>query len=92
MLRPRAAESELIVEIGNWVLHTACAQAGIWRRNGISIPISVNGLGLREAFFALYLSKLGQPLEAAVALSFMSYVLIAIFSMTGAAAYVSRKA
>jgi diguanylate cyclase (GGDEF)-like protein/PAS domain S-box-containing protein len=39
---PRAAESELIVQIGNWVLHTACMQAEIWRRNGISIPISVN--------------------------------------------------
>lgn len=57
----------------------------------LMLPISVNGLGLREAFFALYLSKLGQPLEAAVALSFMSYVLIAIFSTTGAAAYLSRK-
>ena len=57
----------------------------------LMVPISVNGLGLREAFFALYLSKLGQPLEAAVALSFMSYVLIAIFSTSGAAAYLTRK-
>ncbi len=39
---PPAQESELIVQIGNWVLHAACAQAEIWRRNGIVIPISVN--------------------------------------------------
>jgi len=39
---PPAEDSELIVQIGNWVLHTACAQAEIWRRNGIAIPISVN--------------------------------------------------
>jgi len=42
---PRAAESELIVQIGNWVLHTACAQAEVWRRNGITVPISVNVSG-----------------------------------------------
>jgi diguanylate cyclase (GGDEF)-like protein/PAS domain S-box-containing protein len=39
---PRAEESELIVQIGGWVLHTACAQAATWRRQGISVPISVN--------------------------------------------------
>jgi EAL domain-containing protein (putative c-di-GMP-specific phosphodiesterase class I) len=39
---PLAADSELIVQIGNWVLHTACAQAEAWRRAGIGIPISVN--------------------------------------------------
>jgi diguanylate cyclase (GGDEF)-like protein/PAS domain S-box-containing protein len=39
---PRAEESELIVQIGDWVLHTACAQAATWRRQGISVPISVN--------------------------------------------------
>ncbi len=37
-----AEESDLIVQIGNWVLHSACAQAEIWRRSGIAIPISVN--------------------------------------------------
>ncbi|HTU80228.1 MAG TPA: EAL domain-containing protein [Solirubrobacteraceae bacterium] len=39
---PPAEDSELIVQIGNWVLHTACQQAEIWRRNGITIPVSVN--------------------------------------------------
>lgn len=39
---PPAEDSELIVQIGNWVLHTACAQAEVWRRNGIMVPVSVN--------------------------------------------------
>jgi diguanylate cyclase (GGDEF)-like protein/PAS domain S-box-containing protein len=39
---PLAADSELIVQIGSWVLHTACAQAERWRREGVAIPISVN--------------------------------------------------
>jgi diguanylate cyclase (GGDEF)-like protein/PAS domain S-box-containing protein len=42
MFLPRAAESELIVQIGDWVLHTACVQAAMWHRDGIPIPISVN--------------------------------------------------
>ena len=37
-----AEESELIVEIGDWVLHTACAQAAAWRRDGIEVRVSVN--------------------------------------------------
>jgi len=39
---PPAEDSELIVQIGKWVLHTACAQAEVWRRAGIVVPISVN--------------------------------------------------
>jgi diguanylate cyclase (GGDEF)-like protein/PAS domain S-box-containing protein len=39
---PPAEDSELIVQIGNWVLHEACAQAEVWRRSGITIPLSVN--------------------------------------------------
>ena len=37
-----AEESELIVQIGDWVLHTACAQAAAWRRDGIEMTVSVN--------------------------------------------------
>jgi diguanylate cyclase (GGDEF)-like protein/PAS domain S-box-containing protein len=39
---PPAEDSELIVQIGKWVLHAACAQAEAWRRAGIQIPVSVN--------------------------------------------------
>jgi diguanylate cyclase (GGDEF)-like protein/PAS domain S-box-containing protein len=39
---PRAEESELIVQIGDWVLHAACAQAAVWHREGITIPVFVN--------------------------------------------------
>jgi len=42
MFLPPAEESELIVQIGDWVLHTACSQAETWRRGGIAIPVSVN--------------------------------------------------
>jgi EAL domain-containing protein (putative c-di-GMP-specific phosphodiesterase class I) len=39
---PPAEDSELIVQIGKWVLHSACAQAERWRRAGIAVPVSVN--------------------------------------------------
>ena len=39
---PPAEDTELIVQIGRWVLHTACAQAERWRRAGIAVPVSVN--------------------------------------------------
>jgi diguanylate cyclase (GGDEF)-like protein/PAS domain S-box-containing protein len=39
---PRAEESDLIVQIGEWVLNTACAQAAAWRRQGLTMPISIN--------------------------------------------------
>ena len=39
---PPAGDSELIVQIGDWVLHTACAQAAAWSREGTSIPVCVN--------------------------------------------------
>jgi diguanylate cyclase (GGDEF)-like protein/PAS domain S-box-containing protein len=39
---PPAEDSELIVQIGRWVLHAALEQAERWRRAGIAIPVSVN--------------------------------------------------
>jgi diguanylate cyclase (GGDEF)-like protein/PAS domain S-box-containing protein len=39
---PRAQESDLIVQIGDWVLDTACAQAAAWRSAGADVPVSVN--------------------------------------------------
>ena len=43
---PIAEESSLIVEIGNWVLHEACAQARVWQEaEGRELPIAVNVSG-----------------------------------------------
>jgi hypothetical protein len=55
------------------------------------LPVSVNGLGVREATFGFYLTRLGLPLESALALSFMSAVLVMLFSVSGAFAGLSRK-
>jgi diguanylate cyclase (GGDEF)-like protein len=39
---PNAEESGLIVPIGAWVLHTACAQTAAWNRSGRRLQVSVN--------------------------------------------------
>ncbi|MGY3870362.1 putative bifunctional diguanylate cyclase/phosphodiesterase [Aeromonas crassostreae] len=40
---PIAEETDLIVDIGNWVLHEACSQYVSWEESGIHIPqLSVN--------------------------------------------------
>ncbi|UNP87443.1 EAL domain-containing protein [Aeromonas encheleia] len=40
---PIAEETDLIVDIGNWVLHEACSQYVSWEENGIHVPqLSVN--------------------------------------------------
>ena len=47
------------------------------------LPVSVNGLGVREQTFVLYLTRLGLPKESALAMSFIGAVLIMLFSTTG---------
>jgi len=55
------------------------------------VPLSVNGFGIREAAFTLYFARIGLPAESALALSFISAILIMMFSLSGAAAYVLRR-
>ena len=40
------------------------------------LPISVNGFGIREATFAFYFSRIGQPLEHALLVSLVPTALI----------------
>jgi glycosyltransferase 2 family protein len=54
------------------------------------VPMSMNGFGVREATFGFYFSRLGLPLESALLVSFMGAALIMLFSLSGAAAYLSR--
>jgi glycosyltransferase 2 family protein len=55
------------------------------------LPVSVNGFGVREATFGFYFTHLGEPLESALALSFIGAVLIMLFSVSGAVTLVTRR-
>lgn len=37
-----AEQSHLILDIGKWVLETACAQGAVWCNQGFNVPVSVN--------------------------------------------------
>jgi uncharacterized membrane protein YbhN (UPF0104 family) len=54
------------------------------------IPVSVNGFGVREATFAYYFSRVGLPVHSAVLLSLTATGLMMVFSLSGAAVYVSQ--
>lgn len=48
------------------------------------IPVSLNGLGVREGSFAYFLARAGIPGADAIALSLLVYAISLIFSMAGA--------
>jgi glycosyltransferase 2 family protein len=55
------------------------------------LPMSVNGFGVREATFGFYFTQLGQPLESALALSFIGAALIMLFSTSGVPFLLKKK-
>ena len=55
------------------------------------LPVSFGGFGVREATFSIYFSRIGQPIESAIAMSLVAQALIILFSLSGAAVYVSRR-
>ena len=54
------------------------------------VPVSLNGLGVREATFKIYFAQIGLPIEAALAVSLMGAALVMIFSVSGAVANLTR--
>ena len=39
---PLAEETGLIVELGEWIMHAACAEAVKWQQAGFHLPVSIN--------------------------------------------------
>jgi uncharacterized protein (TIRG00374 family) len=55
------------------------------------VPLSINGLGLREGTFQLYFSRLGLHPNPGVTLSLIGAALMMLFSIAGAVAYLTRR-
>lgn len=55
------------------------------------LPVSVNGFGVREATFSFYFSRIGLPIESALLVSLIAAAVVMVFSLSGAAVYVSRR-
>lgn len=47
------------------------------------LPISVNGLGVREGCYVLFFSELGVPMEIALTVSLLLFVMVSISSLAG---------
>lgn len=54
------------------------------------IPVSINGLGVREAVFAFFFKSLGLNVGSALTLSLGSAALIMLFSLSGGAVFLLR--
>jgi hypothetical protein len=54
------------------------------------VPVSLNGFGVREATFSLYFSRLGLPIQSGVLVSLGATALMMVFSLSGAALYLSQ--
>lgn len=55
------------------------------------LPVSVNGFGVREATFSYYFLRLRLPIESALVLSLLGAGLMALFSISGAIVYATRR-
>lgn len=55
------------------------------------LPVSVNGLGVREATFSYYFLRLRLPIESALVLSLLGAGLVLLLSVSGAFVYAMRR-
>lgn len=53
----------------------------------VTIPLSINGIGLRESAYTLLFTQLGVPMEKAFALSLINFLVVAMTSIPGGAVY-----
>ncbi len=57
----------------------------------LMVPLSINGIGIRENAFVIFLSKFGVEAAASVALSWIAYGMVVVWGVLGGLIYVFRK-
>jgi hypothetical protein len=82
-----AVASALQVPVSTWDLAVIVPVSALVQ----IAPISINGLGLREATSSIYFSRIGLPLESALLVSLIGVGLSMCFSLTGAAIYIADR-
>lgn len=70
------------------LLHLTCALCLV--QTVSNLPVSVNGIGVREQAHVILLVALGVPMEAALGLSFLQYVFLLLQSLLGWVLWVAR--
>jgi len=53
----------------------------------VTVPLTINGIGLRESAYTLLFSQLGVPMEKAFALSLLNFLVVASTSVIGGVVY-----
>jgi hypothetical protein len=53
----------------------------------VAIPLTINGVGLRESVYYLLFSQIGVPVESAVTLGFLNFAVVAMTSLPGGVVY-----
>lgn len=56
----------------------------------IALPISINGIGVREGFGVLLFAKIGIAAEGAITISFLAYLVGVVVSLAGGVIFVFR--
>ena len=54
-------------------------------------PVSINGIGAREAVFVFFLARYGIPTPEAIAFSWIAYGLVLVFGLAGGIVYALRR-
>lgn len=62
---PMLEETGLIFPVGRWVLQTACAQAAVWRKSGLAVPVVSVNLSARQLHSQTLCDDVTNALESA---------------------------
>lgn len=58
----------------------------------LMLPVSINGIGVREGVFALFFSEFGIPVAGAIAFAWLAFGMVLVYGILGGLLYAVRRA